>query len=102
MEPYKYSVFGRKVRGEYMKYIHWVGLATSVAIAATGCAGTSTVASLDEPQAPYPEMKSREWCQDNYSSAAVSARDRQANAKHCDELARRNYMEAKRERESRQ
>lgn len=83
-----------------MKFFNLIGFAVLAAVA--GCANTDAVASLDAPKAPYPEMKSREWCQDNYSSAAVSARDRQANAKHCDELARRNYLEAKRERESRQ
>lgn len=68
--------------------------------ASIGCSSSGTTASIYEPQSPYAERKSREWCQDNYSSASVGSRERQSNAKYCDEQSRRAYLEAQRKQRS--
>ena len=84
-----------------MKRLHVVYAISLTLLATTGCSNPASVANIDTPSEPYPQRQSQAWCQENYSAASVSARDRQANAKFCDELARRKYMEAARQRNRR-
>ncbi len=74
----------------------FIGILSLVATIA-GCSNSSSLASAQAPTEPFPERKSPEWCQNNYSSASVSARERQTNAKHCEDASRRAYMDAQRE-----
>ncbi|WP_158681691.1 hypothetical protein [Microbulbifer pacificus] len=71
-----------------------------LSLAGTGCSSSGNMASIDAPSNPYPERKDTDWCQENYSSASVSTRERQSNAKYCDEQARRAYLQAQRKRRS--
>ncbi|WP_295803237.1 hypothetical protein [uncultured Microbulbifer sp.] len=71
-----------------------------LSLAATGCSSSGNVVSIDTPKGPYPDRKDSDWCQENYSSASVSSRERQSNAKYCDEQARRTYLEAQQKRRS--
>lgn len=71
-----------------------------LSLAATGCSSSGHVAIINAPKSPHPERKDTDWCQENYSSASVSSRERQSNAKYCDEQARRAYMEAQKKRRS--
>lgn len=69
-------------------------------IANSGCSSSGSMANMYEPNTPYPERKGSDWCQENYSSASVSSRDRQSNAKFCDEQSRRAFIEAQRKQRS--
>jgi len=71
-------------------------------VVSVGCSNSNLgpVATKYDSNTPYPDRKSSAWCQDNYFSASVSTRERQSNAKYCDEESRGAFLEAKQKQES--
>lgn len=66
-----------------------------MSIVAVGCSSSTEQVSNSLDMEKYPQQRSFEWCQKNYSSASVSQNDRKVSAKHCDEQARQSYIDTK-------
>jgi hypothetical protein len=60
-----------------------------------GCSSSTDKVSNSLDLEKHPQKRSFEWCQNNYSSASVSHKHREVNAKHCDSQARQIYIDAK-------
>ncbi|WP_426359419.1 hypothetical protein ACPUVO_04015 [Pseudocolwellia sp. HL-MZ19] len=72
-----------------------------------GCSSSTESANTSSAEKPllkefHPEQRSVGWCQENYSSASVSMKDRQSNAKYCDSQSRQAYLDAKRDQRSKE
>lgn len=70
-------------------------LLLSSSLSIVGCSSSTEKTSYGLDAEKYPKQRSFEWCQKNYSSASVSAKDRERTAKHCDTQARQAYLAAK-------
>ena len=70
-------------------------LLLSIGVSIFGCSSSTKETSYGLNMEQYPQKRSADWCQKNYSSASVSARDRKSSAKHCDIQARQAYIDAK-------
>jgi len=60
-----------------------------------GCSNSTDKVSNNLKVEKYPQQRSLEWCQKNYSSASVSHTDRKVSAKHCDSRARQAFIDSK-------
>ncbi|MFC6439926.1 hypothetical protein [Bowmanella sp. JS7-9] len=69
-------------------------------LSAVGCNSTNTTQDGFAQSSLNNEKRSMEWCQENYSSASVSTKQRQNNARFCDSGARAAYNEAREKAEA--
>ncbi|MUH73231.1 hypothetical protein [Psychrosphaera haliotis] len=73
----------------------------AAAVVISGCSATNdndtTAQVAKEPISAKHTLRARNanWCQEHYSSASVSKRDRQNNSKYCDTKSRQAYKNAK-------
>ena len=67
----------------------------SISLSVFGCSSSTEQASNDVNMEKYPQKRSVDWCQKNYFSASVGAKERKNSAKHCDTQARQSYIAAK-------
>ena len=67
----------------------------SVSLSIFGCSSSTEQVSNDVNMEKNPQKRSVDWCQENYFSASVGAKERQNSAKHCDTQARQSYIAAK-------
>lgn len=75
-----------------LRHLKLIPALATVAILA-GCSSVQT-ANTSGPLMNTKGFKDNQWCFDNYSSASVSHKTRQHNAKFCDKQARNNYKDA--------
>ncbi|MCI2284256.1 hypothetical protein L3081_13755 [Colwellia sp. MSW7] len=74
-------------------------LLLSIGLSIFGCSSSTELTSNELDIEQYPQKRSLDWCQKNYSSASVSTKDRQSSARHCDTQARQAYIDAKENKE---
>ena len=70
-------------------------ISIAMSIIVVGCSSSTEQISHGLNMEKQPQKLSLEWCQKNYSSASVSHRSRQSNAKHCDTQSHQAYIDSK-------